>query len=89
MTRQVELHQAFVWTCEDCGRDNFERGTIIEPEAMAGTPEQLRSEAELQEANICLSALDIDARVGFTWMTAPVRVTCGHCGAKFVTKDDA
>ena len=31
MRAAVELHQAFLWTCEECGRDNFERAITHEP----------------------------------------------------------
>lgn len=30
----VEIHQAFLWTCDDCGRDNFERAITVSPETI-------------------------------------------------------
>lgn len=40
---KVELHQAFQWTCEECGRDNFARAVV--PESLEGQiPEGLELE---------------------------------------------
>lgn len=36
MPKPVELHQAYMWTCEACGRDNFERAIELSPEQVAG-----------------------------------------------------
>lgn len=32
MMETVELHQAFLWVCEECGTDNFARGVELSPE---------------------------------------------------------
>lgn len=69
-TRKVEIHPAHVWTCDDCGRDNFCRGVVFEPDA-----EEM---AEMKE--------HFGDYVGGDWMTAPEEVTCCHCGATFETE---
>ena len=43
-SRTIELFQAFLWVCDDSGRDNFERAIRLEPETMEG-----REIAELTE----------------------------------------
>jgi len=30
MQMKVELHPAFVWDCDSCGRENFARGIVAE-----------------------------------------------------------
>src|SRR5690349_12222327 len=65
----TELHPAWWWTCDDCGRDNFVRATLL-------TPEQVRSRADDE-----LSEIDLDEEGD--WFTTPNRVTCGHCKATF------
>jgi len=69
---EVELHPAHVWTCEECGRDNFCRGVVAEFDS--------EDRAEFVET------FGEKPLPGF-WMTAPTEVTCGHCGVEFVTKD--
>lgn len=67
----VELHQAFLWTCNSCGRDNFARAVTLEPASidLDDEPEEVREWlADGQEG---------------AWLTTPDRVTCGHCRAEF------
>lgn len=45
--RTVELRTAFQWTCEDCGRDNFQRAIV--PESLEGVlPEGLEPDDIVQ-----------------------------------------
>lgn len=68
--REVELHQAYLWTCDDCGRDQFERAVVLTREALS--PED-------QEAmDILLGGAD-----SVHALAAPQEVTCKDCGAKF------
>ncbi len=76
--RTTELVQAFLWTCDDCGRDNFERAITIAPESI--------NQGDLP------SGLDADdlrewAQQGGNGLLAmaPDRVRCGHCRAEFAT----
>ena len=72
--REVELHQAFLWVCEDCGRDNFVRSVVVEPETI---PAHVLAAAE-ESFGDCDGIL----------VTAPTVVTCEHCGAEFSAMDD-
>lgn len=74
--KEVELQPAHVWTCEECGRDNFCRGVVVE-----FTAEDALEMAELEPG------IDPEQwRSGF-WISTPDEVTCVHCGEVFVAKD--
>jgi hypothetical protein len=82
-TRTVELVQAFLWTCEECGRDNFERAITLEsesidpddlPEAAGTDPETVREWLQSGGEG--------------AWVTAPSHVRCQHCGAEFDVATD-
>jgi ribosomal protein S27E len=71
----VELHQAYEWTCEKCGRQNF--GSSITAEL---TPE------ERQEMLHDIGDVDDDDReyvLNGCFLTSPDEVTCAHCGETF------
>lgn len=70
-TRRVELHLAFVWDCDDCGRENFTRSITKEI-----------SEEEKQE--MC-ERYGIDDLPPGVLMSAPEVVVCKHCGSEFET----
>jgi hypothetical protein len=77
-TRTVELFQAFLWTCDDCGRDNFERGITVAPESISreDLPVGVGIDTEaIQEwmENGCHG----------DWVTNPSKVRCSHCGSEF------
>jgi len=83
--RSVELHQAFVWTCEDCGLENFERTVTVDPERVA----DVATAAQMAEATdyiVHMEGLDTEAGAGVTWLMAPERVTCQACGAEFAVE---
>lgn len=65
----IDLWPAHGWTCDECGRDNFCRGVVME----CGE-EEIK---ELQER----FGRDVPTH-GF-WMTAPDEVKCSHCGVEF------
>lgn len=64
----TELRLAFAWTCDACGRDNFERGVHREL-----PPAELLAR--------CAHA-PVDVVTGHE-LTPPGRVACPHCGAVF------
>lgn len=68
---KIELRPAYLWTCEECGRDNFCRGIV----------------AELSEEEIALLREEhgIEDHETGDWMRGPDRVTCLWCGATFET----
>lgn len=68
---KVELHPAFVWDCDECGRENFERA-IIPP---------FQSIAEERHA---YEALGLTPGEGFP-VVAPFTVLCRRCGTQFDT----
>jgi hypothetical protein len=83
--RQVELVQAFLWTCEDCGRDNFERAIRVEPESLEGQEVAEFAKSAAEEANESAQALGIE--IGGDFLMAPTSVKCQHCGAEFSTDE--
>ena len=74
--RTVDLVQAFMWTCDDCGRDNFERAITLAPESV--DPNDLPDSVDPE-------MIQEWAEVGGNGLLAmgPDRVQCCHCGAKF------
>lgn len=79
MTEVVELHQAFMWDCPACGRENFVRGIVCE-EPLS---DQL---ADAREAGHITDEA-IEAGMEGVYVYAPEDVTCAHCGEKFEAKD--
>jgi hypothetical protein len=73
--RSVELHQAFLWTCDECGRDNFERAVTCDPE-------NFDEDSLEQLAMILESGAD-----GAVLVTAPDTVTCRFCRAEYEAID--
>ena len=71
MTNKVEMWPAYGWTCDDCGRDNFERGVTphLEPEEEQFLRDEMGYDDEQEGLFTC----------------APDEVTCPHCGAVFET----
>jgi rubredoxin len=81
--RKVELHPAHLWTCDDCGRDNFERAIRVEPESLEGQEVYELTQLLAEEANESAEVLGIV--VGGEWTMRPDHVKCRHCGAEFET----
>jgi hypothetical protein len=70
-SENVELFQAFVWTCPECGIDQFERSIHVELSA-----EEMQ---ELREDH------GVEAWAPGQFVTAPHEVKCKHCEALFPT----
>ena len=66
----VELHQAWSWDCDSCGRENFERALNVDRESLS---DEDRFEAE--------EIFGTDAVL----VSAPTSVICRHCSAEFDT----
>ena len=75
---KAELHLAFFWICEECGRDNFCRSINTSP---ADMPEDMVQ--DLRERGM----YDPDAGVGGQFSTRPDTVTCCHCESVFEAQD--
>lgn len=73
--KTVELHMAWSWDCDACGRENFTRG--LRPEF---TKEDVREIAR----DLGVKPRDVDL-TEFTG--APETVRCPHCGATFTTEN--
>lgn len=69
----VELHTAFMWDCNECGTENFERA--IRPELSEEEIQEMREDFDLQEGE-----------EGF-FLMAPKEVVCSTCGTKYQTEE--
>ena len=78
--RVVEIRQAWEWTCDDCGRDSYERAVLVDPSAI--DPDDLPDAANLDAEKV---RAWIDEGGSGQFVVAPERVTCPHCGASFDT----
>lgn len=70
-SKRVELHPAFKWTCDECGRTNFTSAVVAEL-----SPEERK---EMLEAGMTPTTGD--------WLIAPAEVECQKCGTTFETKE--
>jgi len=73
MDRKVELHPAFVWDCDECGRENFVRAVVAE-----------MSEEEEAEAK---EYFGYEPWEDGEFLRSPKTVQCEFCGAEFDTLD--
>lgn len=71
---KTRIWTAYQWTCDECGKDNFERAIAAEL-----TPEERQEIADDQ-------GLDLEYMRG-DFVLAPEVVKCGHCGEQFETED--
>lgn len=76
--RSVEVHHAYLWICDDCGRDNFCRNEV----APAAVQDALNERAREQ------FGVDPEDLAGGSWTAPPDVVTCAHCGGVFTTLAD-
>jgi hypothetical protein len=73
----VELHNAFMWDCPDCGRENFCRCITWEPPSEEERVEAIRKAEGLDAWEELPDGLE-----GHFTM-APDEVTCPHCDRTF------
>jgi uncharacterized Zn finger protein len=71
--QEVELHPAFQWDCDNCGKENFTRSIKWE-----GSEEDL---IKLKER------FEIEAWQEGEFRHCPDEVTCSYCGTVFKAKD--
>jgi hypothetical protein len=74
-TPKVELHPAHVWDCDECGRENFCRGVVMEI-----------SEQDREAMIARYGGKEEDWQTG-NIISAPDEVTCAHCGQTFVVEE--
>lgn len=81
----VELHQAWTWDCDNCGRENYARAVSVNPD-----------EFEAGELEEVADALGVGGIPGVDYefgelhkmlVSQPEVVKCAHCGEEFSTKD--
>ena len=73
MDNRVELHEAFIWDCDECGRENLLR-------AIPSTPppaEEIRKMMNLEPYD------DVPESPDDGWVFIPPNVTCTHCESAF------
>lgn len=68
----IELHEAFFWICEACGRDNFIRAV-----SHIGFPPDMSAKEKKATAKL----LGEDKTFG--WTEVPKEVTCESCKETF------
>lgn len=69
--KKTQLNIAWMWDCDKCGRENFERSFVPEVD-----PERVAKMAE-----------EIDVEDGETLLCAfPFEVVCPHCGEEYETE---
>ena len=71
MISKVILHPAYMFDCDNCGRENFVRAVLPE---MSPEDEQRLREDE-----------GVESYEEGHWVTYPDKVECFHCGADFET----
>ena len=71
--QHVEMVPAFLWTCPDCGRDNFERSVVVEL-----SPEEMQ---ELREDH------GVEVWEQGEFLSCPKAVVCQHCRLKYKTAE--
>lgn len=67
--RMVEVHTAWVWDCDECGRENFERAQTLEAD-----------EQEIAEMRDEYGVQPWETGDFVAW---PESVTCAHCNETF------
>lgn len=81
MARPIaELHEAFFWTCDECGRDNFGRLIELEPDSEL-IPESVRADAAVYGS--------ITEGGATAFLMRPDAVACSACGTKHDVEHDA
>lgn len=79
---KVELHQAFFWTCDHCGHDNFEFGVTIDT-SMSDSEE---IDGLCEKAGISreeYDAIQASEDGGGLFIIGPERVICDGCETEF------
>lgn len=77
---KVEMRPAYEWTCENCGRNNFESAIVCEmsPDDRIDQARHMGLIDEFSEA--------IPDFLQVEFVSYPETVTCPHCKAEFEAK---
>lgn len=74
LSRNIELHPAFVFDCDSCGRENFVRSVVREFDEE--TVAEMREDHGIQPWEVG------------DFQMAPESVTCKYCGCKYEVNHD-
>jgi hypothetical protein len=90
--KTIELHDAFLFACDDCGRDNFVRAITVSPESIDDIDEEdeeilSEMQAALQKLADNFQDIDLIKDFGVTFTRRPTIVECEFCGSEFHTND--
>lgn len=78
----VELSPAYVWDCDKCGRENFQRAVSVFLDSRNEKDRDIiRAMWDLASAD------DVPLDERFRVSTRPDQVTCKHCGTDFLAWD--
>lgn len=84
MKEQIELHPAWAWDCQSCGRENFER-TIVAELTDAEKLQAFRATGDLEDWQ---TLDDLPQGLEGSLQTYPDEVRCKHCSAVYVTMNE-
>lgn len=79
--KTVELREAFAWTCDECGRDNFE--TAIHLESLDSDKELI--DQTLRETLGLNEFEEIPPEYKGEFLAVPVNVSCRYCEEEYET----
>ena len=74
---RVGVRAAWEWTCEECGRDSFERSIEIK-----ATAAEIRRHFDLSPTEV-ISELILQG----SYFCYPEQVECGYCGSVYETEN--
>lgn len=77
---QVELRPAFEWTCETCGRNQYESGIVAE----MSPEDRIRLAASMGIGPEDIA--DCSEQLSGEFMLMPEQVICEACGSEFTTR---
>jgi hypothetical protein len=85
---KIELHNAYVWDCDNCGAENFERAVKFD----APPEERERMLRDMGALEDYQTLADIereteDGKIMASLTTSPDRVTCKACGTAYESED--
>jgi len=79
---KVELAPAYVWDCDNCGRENFQRAISVRLDPKCEHDAEMIREMSGLEADT-----EIPEHLFLSMTTRPNRVTCKHCETQFEAVD--
>lgn len=77
--QKIEMRPAYQWTCDECGRDQFESAMV------ADFTEEDRLETAKSLGMIDEYCTEIPEDLEGDFVSHPERVKCNACGAEFET----